>query len=238
MGVAGSDADHLDDEQKRMEADALSVLDIDMMTKIQKKVVLAELDALQAALKEVDAAFESEAARNAISSKSLGPNWHHRLMGSIRGSISSSIAPSPQVLPEGSMPVTQNVDPPDPKLLEARKAMPSTVAVSKKEHKATLQRLATPFRGLLRIDDPLRKALADHFKKVCLCAQHAASRFPKACTLHCRHSIQRGPSSLSTAPFLGAPGGLLLKVQLTLSPIPLVSNTAPCAGHRGCFQRI
>jgi hypothetical protein len=65
------------------------------------------------------------------------------------------------------MTVTQNVSLPDPKLLEARKAVHSIVEVSEEEHRATLQRSATPFRGLLPTDEPLRKTLADHFKKVC-----------------------------------------------------------------------
>jgi hypothetical protein len=134
------------------------------MTEIERKVVLAELDDLQAALDRMDAAVKSEAAQDTISAKSLGPGRHRLLMAPI-----SRIAPSLQVLPEGNMTVTQCVSLPDrdPKLLEARKAMPNTVKVSEKEHRATFQRSAAPFRGLLPIDEPLRKTLADHFKKVC-----------------------------------------------------------------------
>ena len=164
LGVAGSDADHLDDEQNitAMEADALNVLD--RMTEIEKMVVLAELDDLQAALDRMDAAVKSDAAQDTISSKSLGPGWHRLLMGAV-----SRTAPSPslQDLPEGNMTVTQSVSLPDQKLLEARKAMPNTVKVSEEEHRATLQRSATPFHGLLPTDEPLRKTLADHFTKVC-----------------------------------------------------------------------
>ena len=149
--LAGSDADHLDAEQKNsiitdVEAEALKVLD--GMKKTEKKVVLAELDDLQAALDRMDAAVKSEAAQDTISSS-------NRLFL--------------QVSPDGNMTVTQCVSLPDrdPKLLEARKAMPNTVKVSEEEHRATLQRSATPFRGLLPTDEPLRKTLADHFTKVC-----------------------------------------------------------------------
>ena len=164
MGVAGSDVDHLDDEQKNitaMKADALNVLD--RMTEIERQVVLAELDDLQAALDRMDAAVKSEAAQDTISAKSLGPGRHRLLMAPI-----SRIAPSLQVLPEGNMTVTQCVSLPDrdPKLLEARKAMPNTVKVSEKEHRATQHQCSAPFPGF-QDDKPLRKILADHFKKVC-----------------------------------------------------------------------
>ena len=88
------------------------------------------------------------------------------VVGDAVATAKDTAAPSLNVLPKGNITGTRNVGlclPDDPLLLEAQKAMPNTVAVSKKEHRAMLRRPATPFTG----EDPFREALTDLFEKVC-----------------------------------------------------------------------
>jgi len=112
------------------------------MTKTEKKAVLTELDDLQTALKkiEMDAIVQHHPRNTALSLRVL-----------------------PKVYECTT--VTENIGRPCPELLEARKAMPSTVKVSENEYRATQHQCSAPFPGF-QDDKPLRKILAEYFKEV------------------------------------------------------------------------